>query len=40
MMFLVDPVRRVEVVEALQKIPGGEVVPVRFQKHGTEAWRI
>jgi D-glycero-alpha-D-manno-heptose-7-phosphate kinase len=39
MIFLVDPVRRVEVIEALQGIPGGEIVPVRFQKHGTEGWR-
>jgi D-glycero-alpha-D-manno-heptose-7-phosphate kinase len=40
MMFLVDPVRRVEVIEALQDMRDGEVVPVRFQKHGTEGWRV
>jgi D-glycero-alpha-D-manno-heptose-7-phosphate kinase len=40
MMFLVDPVRRVEVIDALNEIGEGEVVPVRFQKHGTEGWRV
>jgi D-glycero-alpha-D-manno-heptose-7-phosphate kinase len=40
MIFLVDPVRRIEVVEALQTRHNGEVVPVRFQKHGTEGWRV
>jgi D-glycero-alpha-D-manno-heptose-7-phosphate kinase len=39
MMFLVDPMRRMEVIEALQDVRDGEVVPVRFQKHGTEGWR-
>jgi D-glycero-alpha-D-manno-heptose-7-phosphate kinase len=39
MMFLVDPIRRVEVIETLEAIPNGEVVPVRFQKYGAEAWR-
>jgi hypothetical protein len=39
MMFLVDPMRRMEVIEALQDGHDGEVVPLRFQKHETEGWR-
>jgi D-glycero-alpha-D-manno-heptose-7-phosphate kinase len=38
-MFLVDPARRMGVLEALAKLPG-RVVPCHFTKYGTQGWRI
>jgi D-glycero-alpha-D-manno-heptose-7-phosphate kinase len=39
MMFLVDPLRRLDVTRALESA-NGRIVPCRFQKYGTEGWRI
>ena len=39
MLFLADPVRRLDVVRALESA-NGRVVPCRFQKYGTEGWRV
>lgn len=39
MMFIVDPVKKVQVVEALQK-SGGEVKPFHFINEGTLSWQI
>ncbi len=40
MMFLVDPVQRMQLIDALTETEAGKVVPVRFQKYGTEGWRV
>jgi D-glycero-alpha-D-manno-heptose-7-phosphate kinase len=37
--FLVDPLRRVDVLRALEK-QDGRVMTCHFTKHGTEGWRI
>ena len=39
MMLLVDPVRRMEVIRALQQTPG-QVVTCHFTKYGTQGWKI
>jgi len=39
MMFLVDPVRRMQVIRALTS-QGGQVMNCQFSKWGTEGWRI
>lgn len=39
MMFIVDPVRRMDVINALSGYPG-YVMNCHFVKHGTEGWRI
>lgn len=39
MMFLVDPVRRIDVIRALSATPG-QVMSCHFVKWGTEGWRI
>ncbi len=39
MMFLVDPVRRMQVIKALSQ-QGGAVMHCHFTKWGTEGWRI
>jgi D-glycero-alpha-D-manno-heptose-7-phosphate kinase len=39
MMLLVDPVRRMEVIRALQRTPG-QVVTCHFTKYGTQGWKI
>jgi D-glycero-alpha-D-manno-heptose-7-phosphate kinase len=39
MMLLVDPVRRMEVVRALQSTQG-QVLSCHFTKYGTEGWKI
>jgi D-glycero-alpha-D-manno-heptose-7-phosphate kinase len=39
MMLLVDPVRRMEVVRALQKMQG-QFFTCHFTKYGTEGWKI
>jgi len=39
MMLLIDPVRRMEVIRALQKTPG-QIYTCHFTKYGTEGWKI
>jgi len=39
MMFLVDPVRRMQVIDVLSR-QGGKVMNCHFTKWGTEGWRI
>jgi D-glycero-alpha-D-manno-heptose-7-phosphate kinase len=39
MMMLVDPLRRMEVMRALEET-GGEVFTCHFTKHGTQGWKI
>jgi D-glycero-alpha-D-manno-heptose-7-phosphate kinase len=39
MMLLVDPVRRMEVIRALQQTQG-QVVTCHFTKYGTQGWKI
>ena len=39
MMFMVNPTRRVEVIEALQALPG-KVVPFQFTEKGAVAWTL
>ncbi|HWQ95573.1 MAG TPA: dehydrogenase [Gammaproteobacteria bacterium] len=39
MMLLVDPVRRMDVIRALEKIPG-QIHSCHFTKQGTEGWKI
>ena len=39
MMFLVDPKRRMEVIDTLQH-QGGQVFNCHFTKYGTQAWRL
>ncbi len=38
-MLLVDPVRRMDVIRALQGC-GGEILSCQFTKHGTQGWTI
>jgi D-glycero-alpha-D-manno-heptose-7-phosphate kinase len=39
MMMLVDPIRRMEVLRALEHLPG-QVYTCHFTKYGTEGWKI
>jgi len=39
MMMLVDPVRRMEVMRALQQTPG-QIYSCHFTKYGTQGWKI
>jgi D-glycero-alpha-D-manno-heptose-7-phosphate kinase len=39
MMLMVDPTRRVEVMEALSELPG-KVVPFQFTEKGAVAWKL
>jgi len=39
MMFIVDPARRIQVINVLSEIEGW-VVPCNFTKHGTQGWQI
>jgi len=39
MMFLVDPARRMAVIEALSAMPG-RIMPCHFTKYGTQSWRL
>lgn len=39
MMLLVDPVKRMDVLRALQEC-GGQVLACQFTKHGTQGWMI
>jgi D-glycero-alpha-D-manno-heptose-7-phosphate kinase len=39
-MFVVDPVRRMDVIRALNAVPDGQVVPCHFTGRGTEGWRL
>ena len=39
MMFMVDPVRRLDVINALKKHEG-QVVNFHFTKNGTQSWRV
>lgn len=39
MMFVVDPLRRMDVIEALQAL-GGQVYPFSFCERGATAWRV
>ena len=39
MMLLVDPVRRMEVIRALQQLPG-RIYNCHFTKYGTQGWKI
>ena len=39
MMFMVNPTKRVEVIEALQALPG-KVVPFQFTEKGAVAWKL
>lgn len=39
MLFLVDPIRRLELIRSLERMPG-HVVSCSFARHGTESWRI
>jgi D-glycero-alpha-D-manno-heptose-7-phosphate kinase len=39
MMFMVDPVRRMEVISYLQTV-SGTVFNCHFTKTGTQGWRI
>lgn len=38
MMFIVDPVKKLDVIKGLNKL-GGEVKEVQFTKYGTQGWR-
>jgi len=38
-MFIVDPLRRIDVIRSLDK-EGGKVVLCHFTKRGTEGWKI
>ncbi|MBI2994957.1 MAG: dehydrogenase [Gammaproteobacteria bacterium] len=39
MMFLVDPARRMAVIEALSRMPG-RIMPCHFAEYGTQSWRL
>ena len=39
MMMLVDPVRRMDVMRALQQMPG-QIFTCHFTKYGTQGWKI
>ena len=39
MMLMVNPTRRMEVIEALQALPG-KVVPFQFTDKGAVAWKL
>ncbi len=39
MMFIVDPVRRLQVIKVLNEL-GGKVMSFHFYQRGTQAWRI
>jgi galactokinase/mevalonate kinase-like predicted kinase len=39
MMFMVNPTQRVQVIEALQALPG-KVVPFQFTEKGAVAWKL
>jgi D-glycero-alpha-D-manno-heptose-7-phosphate kinase len=39
MMLLVDPVRRMDVIRALQQLPG-RIYNCHFTKYGTQGWKI
>ena len=39
MMFMVPPEKRMEVVEALQALPG-RVVPFQFTEKGAVSWKL
>jgi D-glycero-alpha-D-manno-heptose-7-phosphate kinase len=39
MMFMVDPVMRIRLLEALQTLEGS-VVNIHFTEHGAQAWRV
>ncbi len=38
-MFVIDPVKKVSVVNALNKLDGGKVVPFQFSEGGCHGWR-
>lgn len=38
-VFIVDPVDRVQLIRALQQL-GGDVVPFQFESHGASAWIV
>lgn len=38
-LFVVDPIRRLELMRALKQMPG-QVLTCSFARHGTESWRI
>jgi D-glycero-alpha-D-manno-heptose-7-phosphate kinase len=39
-MFVIDPVRKVTIVNALNKLEGGMVVPFQFSEGGCHGWKI
>lgn len=39
MMFLVDPIKRMAVIDALSSMPG-RIMPCHFTKYGTQSWRL
>ena len=39
MMLFVDPIRRMDVIRALQQTPG-QVFTCHFTKYGTQGWKI
>ena len=39
MMMLVDPVRRMDVMRALQQMPG-QIFTCHFTKYGTQGWKL
>lgn len=39
MMFIVDPVKRIQVVQRLNEL-GGKVFQFHFTKNGTQGWRV
>lgn len=38
-MFVIDPVKKIRVVNALSKLEGGKVVPFQFSEGGCHGWR-
>jgi D-glycero-alpha-D-manno-heptose-7-phosphate kinase len=40
MMFMVDPVNRLRVINRLSTLDGGKVMNFHFTNDGTQAWRV
>ena len=39
-MFIINPIKRVDVVNALEKLQGGYIVPFQFTEGGCHGWKI